>query len=361
MNLSNHYHWFAELSNTSGQPIGEFAISPDWMTAWEWSHLCAIRSGVLPASSHCAAATVMPVWNSQSGQPRVDGFQVLFDGLDRNFGIIPLNFFDTPVNRLSNKLIERGTLSHGELFTFRICAYTSQTFAAATNGDDDPSIEPISTPLPIRAGGLAAMQSGTTAVSGPATCADDMPVFIPQQVLDEVEAQARGVEVETGGVLIGELHRDTNTGALFSSVNAFIPARHTIADRYSLKFTADTWADVDAAIALRNQGEIPLGWAHHHPFFCAQCPQENRRLCSMSRPFFSDADRIAHRTAFAKAWQVALLLSFVGEKEPHRDLFGWHQGMIKPRGFSIIPSSTNLNHQPDHIDQRGINNDPAHG
>jgi proteasome lid subunit RPN8/RPN11 len=164
----------------------------------------------------------------------------------------------------------------------------------------------------------------------------DFPVLIPRTVLQECTAHSRTAgDVETGGVLVGNLHRDTDTHDIFACVTAEIRAEHTRADQTSLLFTAQTWADVDAALALRRQEEVMLGWWHSHPHFCRTCPPERQRSCVYSRPFFSEADRSVHRTVFPRGYSVALLLSWLGDDEPSCDLFGWQHAGIGMRGFMI--------------------------
>ena len=96
--------------------------------------------------------------------------------------------------------------------------------------------------------------------------ADDMPVFVPQHLLDQVAEQTlaeRGRE--TGGILIGNLHRDATLPEIFAEVTAQIPAEHTRGDAVKLTFTPDTWVAVDNAIKLRGRSEIYLGYWHSHP------------------------------------------------------------------------------------------------
>jgi hypothetical protein len=162
-------------------------------------------------------------------------------------------------------------------------------------------------------------------------------VFIDASVLAEAAELARQADdVETGGILVGQLHRDTELTEIFARVNAQIPASHTRSSRTSLTFTPQTWAAVRAAIALRAQDEIYLGWWHYHPHFCKNCPAERRGNCVLSKPFFRDEDCALHRTIFGRAFDIALLLSELGGSEPSYDLFGWRQGMIVARGFHAL-------------------------
>ena len=97
--------------------------------------------------------------------------------------------------------------------------------------------------------------------------------------------------------------------------------------------------NVDAAIRLRGLGEIPLGWWHSHPFFCARCTPAQRALCAFSSPAFSAADRDLHREVFQKPWSIALLLSFLGGERPSYDVFAWNRGQIEAVSYFTLPDN----------------------
>jgi hypothetical protein len=90
---------------------------------------------------------------------------------------------------------------------------------------------------------------------------------------------------------------------------------------------------VRGVLDLRAGGEVLLGWWHLHPEFCARCPEQSRARCAFRRPFFSNEDVALHAACFPRAWQVALLVSDLGEPELRVNLFGWRDAMIAERGF----------------------------
>ena len=124
-------------------------------------------------------------------------------------------------------------------------------------------------------------------------------------------------------------------------MTAQVPARHTDATNASLTFTSDTWTAVQTAVALRGGQELIAGWWHKHPNFaaksCAKCPEERRRHCPMSKPFFSETDVHMQRTVFPRAYQTALLLSDMGEEAFDVRFYGWRHGSVVSRGFEIVP------------------------
>ena len=166
-----------------------------------------------------------------------------------------------------------------------------------------------------------------------------MPIFIPQQTFNEATELALDVgDVETGGILVGNLCRDSNK-TLFCRVTAQIPAEHTTATRHSLRFTPQTWVNVGAAIKLRGLNEVAIGWWHSHLYFCVNCLPEQRALCPFSSPSFSAADRDLHREVFQKSWSIALLLSFLGDERPSYDVFAWNQGRIESVKYFTLPDT----------------------
>jgi len=232
----------------------------------------------------------------------------------------------------------------GETFTFRVCAYpdpAEHTASKTVAESSDFTLEEISQPLPLQSRDLqATLAQASYRGADSVSRHQDMPLLIRQSVLDEAaDLTRRAGHHETGGFLIGCLCGDAETPEIFAEVTAQIPARHSVADRTSLKFTPETWSAAQAAISLRGREEILLGWWHSHPHFCADCPAEQRSRCALSKPFFSDKDRALHRAVFPRAFDVALLLSNLGDDDLSSDVFGWRQGMIAARTYHVSPEA----------------------
>ena len=167
----------------------------------------------------------------------------------------------------------------------------------------------------------------------------DVAVFVQEFILDEIRGlMARAGAVETGGVLIGHLHRDDERNDVFLEIAAQIPARFTQQELTSLTFTPETWSDVDAAVALRGRDEIHVGWWHSHPAreWCKNCPAENRAVCKRSGEFFSSDDAALHRTIFPRAYSVGLVVSDSYASGLTFPMFGWKNGQIATRGFHVL-------------------------
>ena len=165
----------------------------------------------------------------------------------------------------SAEFVKRGKLAAGDTYLFQAVA-----FAQNGNGNGKPAGGLQLEVVEETRAGVWSNRASTTfrAAASPAGVvdADDMPVFIPQRVLDEAAALTRAADGrETGGVLIGRLHRDAALPEIFAEVTAQIPAEHTQGTAAKLTFTAETWSAASAAIRLRSQGEVYLGYWHSPP------------------------------------------------------------------------------------------------
>ena len=334
--------FFAALSSVRGCPIASVRLDPDFVPAFEcaeFEHGIGARDFDERTTTHRTHASgVEPEWSAGRGRPYVDGLAVRVDCGERV--VFPLEYLADAVSGAATRLVEAGELDVGQRFAYDIVAVVERARPEAQSDAIDvvaleptPPIEPVElAPLLARAkrGPLTRRAAAPRAADGP------MPIVIAGRVIEEAIAGARASsELETGGILIGKLCRDSD-GTLFAWITAQIPATHTEATRQSLRFTPQTWVDVDAALALRKRGEMTLGWWHSHPEFCATCPPARRTSCPYSAPFFSADDRLLHREVFQKPWNVALLLSFLGEHRPSCNVFAWNRGLIKETGFFTL-------------------------
>lgn len=340
----SHFHYYAAVESADGVPIGDVRLNLDWVPALRWAEFEeGVKQGRAPET--CSAHPVIePIWSPEGEPPYVGGVIVRRAEPGAKAVGFPLTYFSSAVVQASCELVASGALVAGQRFDYKVFALANERARDEANPGIDvvaiDTLPPIDRAelAPLLAAVGAPIESRGIATAGSSRAlAETMPTFIPQIVLDEATELARDVgEVETGGILVGKLCRDSS-GTLFSRVTAQIPAEHTVATRQSLRFLPETWVSVDAAIRLRNREEIPLGWWHAHPFFCAQCPPENRALCAFSSPAFSVADRDVHREVFQKPWSIALLLSFLGEERPSYDVFAWNQGQIEAAKFFTLP------------------------
>jgi proteasome lid subunit RPN8/RPN11 len=171
--------------------------------------------------------------------------------------------------------------------------------------------------------------------------ADPFSIFMPRDVLEETADLARAASpMECGGVLLGNLHRDSSSGELFAVITAQIPAMKAVGSEIELRFTPDAWESVRAAVNLRKRGEIWCGWWHSHTPVawadtCGQCPIERQRQCGYATRLFSASDRTLHRTVFARAFAIGLVANVLAGNEVIHSCFGWRQGRIGARSYFV--------------------------
>jgi len=338
------YRYVLELLREDGKPIARVPASADWEPATECARFTALRHGRLSAAEEGSDLSVLPVWHETSGPPYLSGFQVCIDanGSGPITSDFPITYWHELAQDAGSLLVTRGTLRADERFFYRVLAYECDA-ATEDRPADSFLVEKVSPPLPVTPGDLSEYLSGSTRF-GPQE-AGDMPVVIPPQVLSETASLAKGADgLETGGVLIGHLHRDESIPEIFARVTAQVPARHTTSSSTRLRFTAETWADVRAAIALRSSAEIRLGWWHSHPVrhwrdHENEAGNADAAGCSAG-DFFSAEDCALHRTVFPAAYSVGLVVSDVRRASADWttawSLFGWRSGVIQARGFNLL-------------------------
>jgi proteasome lid subunit RPN8/RPN11 len=343
--MTTHYRYTLDVLDEDARPLDWMPLAPDWTPALEWVRFEGIREGRVPAVTAWVSGTIEPVWDGHAGQPIVAAFRAVVrtEGGGAFAREIPRSYVRGLAHQAAAKLVERGVLQAGEAFRYVVSAFTAP--AVDEPRPDVFAVEEIMRPLPLAAAPLASFLAQSVP-AGPDEPAGLVPVFLPRRILDEtVESARQAADVETGGVLVGRLCRDSGeSGArseVFVEITAQVPARHVRAHSTRLTFTADTWAAVQAAITLRHQDEMMLGWWHFHPDFCRlrDCPVERRARCPGASPFFSAEDVHLHATCFPSAYQVALLISDSTPDGLTWSLFGWSRGMVGARGFHVLADS----------------------
>ena len=331
--------------------VGAFAVQPDWEPALEWARFAAVCQDPAPPVVLCDdGGVVEPRWHRRAGPPYLEGVRVVVPSERRPPAAfdIPVAYFGGLAQAASTTLVESGKLAAGELFQYVVCAYQCQDRPATPGGKATAfAIESVGQVLDITDLGMDALLANSTLHGSPEEDGA-IPVFIPAEVIGEaVELMLAAGAKETGGILIGHLRRDPARG-LFAEVTAQIRACHVEEALARLTFTPETFTAVDAAVALRAEGEIYLGWWHSHPasHWCDQCPPEKRRRCAVagapSGDFFSTHDVALHRAVFPRAYSIALVLSdgCGNAGTPIWRLFGWRQGMVVSRNFHLLQAAS---------------------
>jgi len=343
------YQYYAAFELPDGGRVGDVPLDVDFIPALRWAEFEQDVLHDRPPENRSAHSLIEPVWSPQGSPPYVGGIRIHRSEEGSDAVDFPLSYFSNSVIAASGQLVTSGALVAGQRFDYKVFALADAQRPEAPASEvkvvaaEEPlAIERIDMAPFMAAAELHAGSAAAPASSSAPGDSNAMPIFVPQQALDEATelAQAAG-EIETGGILVGKLCRDSDD-RLFCRVTAQIPAEHTSATRQSLRFTPATWVSVEAAIKLRGMAEIPLGWWHQHPHFCLKCSPEQRALCPFSSPAFSAADRDLHREVFQKPWSIGLLLSFLGDERPSYDVFAWNQGQIEAVKYYTLPGTGDI-------------------
>jgi proteasome lid subunit RPN8/RPN11 len=335
--LKNDYRYALMLYREGKASLGQVAMAVDWEPAREWAEFRALRHGAAQAFETGRVSIVQPLWHSTLGEPYMKGFRVSVESKQAREEVaadFTTSYFRQLAKQASALLIEKGVLKKGERFKYLVAAFPQQK----TRGEAKLkfTMEEVAPDLALIDASLAETLRESI-FQGPLDD-DDMPLFVPQRVVEEAKALSKEAGAkETGGILIGHLGRDASLPEVFAQVTAQIPARHTEASLTSLTFTSETWTDVRAALDLRRKGEIMLGWWHSHPVreWCKDCSQESQKVCTMAFDFFSAHDHALHRTIFPRAYSVALVVNDLAAGAATFSMFGWRRGLLESRGFHI--------------------------
>jgi hypothetical protein len=332
--VAHRFAFAAAFTRADGTDLGSRTLDVDFEPAMEAARFHLFRAGADPSKPFVA-----PRWDAQSGEPFIEGFRIEFPD-DANLDVarealdFSTDYFAEAARRAAASFVESGALASGERCTYRVVAFAATDRHGGGFAQDD--LRRIETPPAARSADLSSLRRRSSPMG--AIEPSDPPVFVPRIVLDEIAEMAREAGgLETGGILIGHLHRDAARGEAFVEVTAQIPARAAERGSMRLGFTAETWTAAQAAIDLRGAGEIWIGWHHLHlpRVWCRDCPPERRAACPYSGRFLSGDDRHLQRTVFGRAFQIGLLATDA-EDGLFFDMFGWRKGSIAWRGFEAI-------------------------
>lgn len=288
-----------------------------------------------------ASIRIEPRFAREADSPRIAAFTVVLPTPDGGEHAVEFrsDFFNDRAEAIVAELVASGQAAAGSLLFYQLAAYLDdgERLASTRPGITLETAEPA---IPIRPGSRRALGEGVP-WDNPQT--EDLPVLIPRRVLEEAVDEARGTpEREVGGILLGHLRRDTETGDLFLEVTAHVPAEASEATGTSVTFTPETFARAREVIALRGEGEVFVGWVHSHPFrFCAECPTPTPAECIAKVLFFSPEDHFLMRLAFPRPFMVGLQTAVEPRLEPALGhlpvrLYGWRNGEVVARGFEVI-------------------------
>jgi hypothetical protein len=175
------------------------------------------------------------------------------------------------------------------------------------------SIQDVSGDLSIKS-----LPSGPNQIRGTMT-ADGLKIMISRDTLQEIKLETtKRLDVEGGGLLIGEAFREETSEELVVHITAHIPAEGAHSTVGSIRFTSRVWN----AMLQTKQQKFPsaqvVGWYHDHS----------------AGTWMSVDDKFIHRNIFKEPWQVALILS---KYDGTSRFFRWRGGRVVPSNwFQII-------------------------
>lgn len=353
--LERDYKIVLELMTANGAKLGQVCAKIDWEPAREWVRFHGIRRGLLPIKASFRSTNIQPLWDSGTGEPYLQGFRVTVSGEECRSASedFTTRYFDSFARQASAHFVNTGGLKEGDRFQYLVAAYPDNGGVQSSTPPGTPSDPPDGAQLKFESREIEPeifyddkplSESMEGAVPEGVVCEGDMPLFVPHQILDEVEEatlSARGTE--TGGILIGHLLRDEKLPEIFAEVTAQIPVQAS-GGTHKLTFGPETWTAVRAAVDIRNRGEIYLGFWHSHPVieWCKsnECSVDKLKTCPLAKGFLSADDLAMLRTVFPRAYSVALVCSDPPIGKPTFSLFGWRGGRIESRGFHISKPGT---------------------
>jgi proteasome lid subunit RPN8/RPN11 len=341
--IRSPHQYAINLFRTDYTAIGQVPVEVDWTPAIEWASLCGLRKGDLAPGEARTNWEATPAWNPQTGPPFVKDVRVSVTGSEGgrfSCNLKATDYLKSAASWASSICVEEGRIQKDEVFWYAVSATPKP-------GVHDPAqsrklrLEESDQGFTLAGGCLADLAES----SEPVTPLDnrDLPLFVPQEVLDEsADLARRAGEAETGGVLIGFLHRDPQTHELFVQVTAQIPARQARGELTRLVFTPESWTPIRAAIQLRRRGEIMLGWWHSHSYLkkiCRDCQKRRDGTCQAraqaTASFFSGDDCDFHLRCFPRAFSVALVVADSPCSGLTWAFFGWREGSIQARSYQV--------------------------
>jgi hypothetical protein len=343
MSLSFPFRFAVTIFNEDGANVGTVPVVRDFEPTYEWARFYLQRRGLLGPDGNGCASTLVPIFDAKLGEPYCRGYRI--EIAPPGSTPVAVHFPNTHLREYSaavaSRFVEQKKLREGEIFSYVVVAYPAPHEVPGIAGLKVTNASPN---LPAQDAVLEDFLA--RAVPSGVIDDEDMPVFVSQRVLDEAATLTHAEEgTETGGILIGKLWRDDAATEIFVEVTAQIPAEYTSGSNVKLTFTPQTWAAADAAVRLRRQGEIYLGYWHSHPVreWCRTkaCTLEAQRKCHLAKDFFSADDEAVMRAAFSSAYNIAIVANDTAFTDLTFSMFGNRRGSTQPRGFYVLEENTN--------------------
>ena len=360
--VSSSYRIDVLLRNVDGGPV--LAVEPvterDYYSAlselWLESRL---RKGHPDAPLEVLTAKLTPLhtdgWGDGGPSRRIcAGFALEADepGGERVRCVFGRSYTEHVALRAARKLVAANALAEDAVPLYELRAERVQEPLLGSHPPAPVASEPLTYVRTELAPFMERSEARGPFAATAATDASDFPVFYTRQARERAEHLARKggssePPIETGGLLVGPLCSCPATGELFAVVVDVIEATHAEGTTYSLTFSGETWARVQAAMRARRANPATashriLGQAHGHSFLpldgaapCDACP--TLEVCSRTTAFLSAADLAWCRAVFhGQPWQLGHIFGFDALGREVEEFFGQRHGRLAARGYRVL-------------------------
>jgi len=154
---------------------------------------------------------------------------------------------------------------------------------------------------------------------------EDIRIFIGRRTLDRIVEEAkRIVEVERGGILVGQVYAGADGGRHIVEISDFIVSDQVVSSVSELRYTFESWRASSALMKEKYPGKRIVGWYHTHLIELTVYTDESRTTVEQTRLFFSRDDLFLHKRFFPDEWYVAMVL----DPQGNHIFFQWKGGDI---------------------------------
>ena len=140
-------------------------------------------------------------------------------------------------------------------------------------------------------------------------------ILITRPTLESVQRIAcSGALVEQGGVLVGNVYKNTDSPGYLIEITDHILAERALANELELRYTFEAWQQQTTLLRERYPGKRIVGWYHTHLDLVKKrfYTDETRQSTYRTALFFSQDDLFMHRQFFREKWYVAMVLDTEG-------------------------------------------------
>ena len=212
-------------------------VQPCWVAGIESARWSVVeKADGVNVTIDVGGESVEPVWQAAAGEPYVAAVRVTSASTCgvRSAVELPLSYFDDDATAAAQQVECRSGSAIDEPLQYIVLATRTEGVARAVAGG--LQIEEAAVEHRLLPGDYFALRQHSRSYDAPRD--DDLPAFVPQQVLRELTAiTLDAATVETGGIMLGHLRRDLRRRQTFLEVTAQIPAQHALGESTRLTFT----------------------------------------------------------------------------------------------------------------------------